>query len=131
MAKVIRLTDPAERRSRTSRKDQAPLLAYSNLIVTLDRRNLEHCASVEAKLRSLKWPSISVLHGSGDSPQFWPFGRAADYDFDFDTNYIRTQSHQWIWIVSIWFGSGLVHAMQTVFAMRAATHRSLQRQMTR
>lgn len=36
-----------------------------------------------------------------------------------DTNYIRTQSHSWIWIVSIWFGFGLVDAMQTVFVMRA------------
>jgi two-component system LytT family sensor kinase len=36
-----------------------------------------------------------------------------------DTIYIRTRSHQWIWIVSIWFGFGLVDAMQTVFAMRA------------
>jgi signal transduction histidine kinase len=36
-----------------------------------------------------------------------------------DTNAIHTQSHRWIWIVSIWFGFGLVDAMQTVFVMRA------------
>jgi two-component system LytT family sensor kinase len=32
---------------------------------------------------------------------------------------IRSQPHRWIWIASIWFGFGLVDAMQTVFVMRA------------
>lgn len=32
---------------------------------------------------------------------------------------MRSQSHRWIWIASIWFGFGLVDAMQTVFVMRA------------
>jgi two-component system, LytTR family, sensor kinase len=36
-----------------------------------------------------------------------------------NTNSIRSESYQWIWIASIWFGFGLVAATQTVFVMRA------------
>jgi two-component system LytT family sensor kinase len=36
-----------------------------------------------------------------------------------DTNSIRAKSHRWIWIASIWFGVGLVNALQTVFVMHA------------
>jgi two-component system LytT family sensor kinase len=35
-----------------------------------------------------------------------------------DTNSARAQSHRWIWIASIWFGFGLVDAVQTVCVMR-------------
>jgi two-component system, LytTR family, sensor kinase len=31
----------------------------------------------------------------------------------------RSQSHRWIWIASVWFGFGLVDAMQTILVMRA------------
>ncbi len=46
------------------------------------------------------------------------FGGAVEYDLNMDTNSARAQSHQWIWIASIWFGFALVDAMQTVFVMR-------------
>jgi two-component system, LytTR family, sensor kinase len=36
-----------------------------------------------------------------------------------DISPTRSQTHRWIWIVSIWFGFGLIGAMQTVFVMRA------------
>ncbi|WP_158823490.1 sensor histidine kinase [Granulicella sp. S156] len=36
-----------------------------------------------------------------------------------DANDIRAKSHPWIWIAAIWFGFGLVDAIQTVFAMRS------------
>src|SRR5215471_11589424 len=35
-----------------------------------------------------------------------------------DTTSTRAQSHQWVWIASIWSGFGLVDAVQTVFVMR-------------
>jgi two-component system LytT family sensor kinase len=60
-----------------------------------------------------------LLHGSGDSLHFCLFVRYIEYDLDMDTNPIRSQSHRWIWIASIWFGFGLVDAIQTVFVMRA------------
>jgi two-component system LytT family sensor kinase len=38
-----------------------------------------------------------------------------------DATPVRSQPHRWIWIwiASIWFGFGLVDAMQTVLVMRA------------
>ena len=36
-----------------------------------------------------------------------------------DKSATQSQTHRWIWIVSIWFGFGLIGAMQTVFVMRA------------
>lgn len=41
------------------------------------------------------------------------------YDLEMDTNALCARSHRWEWIASIWFGFGLVDAMQTVFVMRA------------
>jgi len=35
-----------------------------------------------------------------------------------DISPTRSQAHPWIWIVSIWFGFGLIGATQTVFVMR-------------
>jgi uncharacterized membrane-anchored protein YhcB (DUF1043 family) len=46
------------------------------------------------------------------------FGGAVEYDLDMDRNSTRAQSHRWIWIASIWFGFGLVDAMDTVLVMR-------------
>jgi two-component system, LytTR family, sensor kinase len=39
--------------------------------------------------------------------------------FSMDISPTRSQTHRWIWIASIWFGFGLIDAMQTVFVMRA------------
>jgi two-component system, LytTR family, sensor kinase len=46
------------------------------------------------------------------------FGGAVEYDLDMDATSTRAQVHRWLWIASIWFGFGLVDAMQTVFVMR-------------
>jgi two-component system LytT family sensor kinase len=59
------------------------------------------------------------LHVSGDSLHCYLSGLALDYDLDMDTNHIPSHAHRWAWIASIWFGFGLIDALQTVFVMRA------------
>jgi two-component system, LytTR family, sensor kinase len=39
-------------------------------------------------------------------------------EYDFDMDLIRPRLRRWIWIASIWFGFGLLDAMQTVLVMR-------------
>jgi hypothetical protein len=53
------------------------------------------------------------------------FSGAVEYDLDMDTNSAGAQTQRsmgqpgrWLWIASIWFGFGLVDAVQTVFVMR-------------
>jgi glucose-6-phosphate-specific signal transduction histidine kinase len=50
---------------------------------------------------------------------FGLFASAVRYDLDMDAVALRSQPHRWIWIAPVWFGFGLVDAMQTVLVMRA------------
>jgi len=50
---------------------------------------------------------------------FGLFASAVRYDLDMDALATRPRPHRWIWIASVWFGFGLVDAMQTILVMRA------------
>jgi two-component system, LytTR family, sensor kinase len=50
---------------------------------------------------------------------FTLFWLDVEYDLTMDAPSTRPQSHQWLWIASIWLGFGLFDATQTVFVMRS------------
>jgi two-component system, LytTR family, sensor kinase len=64
-------------------------------------------------------PPDRLLHGYGDWLHFCLPGGGVDYDLDMDIHHSRMRWQRWIWIGLIWFGFGLVDAIQTVFVMRA------------
>jgi len=75
--------------------------------------------NINATITLPVWGSIDhLLHHSGHPLHFSRSRCEEGYDIDMEKTGLRSPSHLWIWIASVWLGFGMIDAAQVVFIMR-------------